>query len=232
MVGDTSLSFRDHRRIGREDDTDLRALGGHKLDRILVYLGGGDDFGRARVPRIGLGTLYRRVEAGVEVLNGVFSATVNDPFNTPTNSTITVGPPELKVFRAGVFIMDGAITIVCADPSSISVAPDNLLVCLAVQDDRTLSGANRAALKASTCPPSARNIRLVLVGLRNLSDLTGQLCLVGRTLTDDRPIIESERKTSVPDERCLALVRNGRDSERLADFELIDSPGATDADLG
>lgn len=194
MVGDTSLAFRDHRRIGWEDDADLRALGGHKLDRVLVYLGGGDDFGRARVPRIGLGALYRRSEAGVEVLNGVFSATVRDPFNTPTNSTITVGPPELKVFRAGVFIMDGAITIVCADPGSISVAPNDLLVCLAVQDDRTFGRTDGSVLKTCTSSPGTLHIGLIGVGGRDRGDLTRDGHLGGVTFSDLRPVIEDERE--------------------------------------
>ena len=232
MVGRGGLTFGEDSLLRRVHDTSLGAFRGRELDRVRVHLSGSNDLSRIRIPRVRLRTLHGRTQLSVEVLNGIFDITLSNPLNAPADRPISIRPAELHVLWVCIFIMGRVCTIIGAGSRTILVAPDKGLHSLTVQGDRTLSGANRAALKASTCPPSARNIRLVLVGLGNLSDLTGQLCLVGRTLTDDRPIIESERKTSVPDERCLALVRNGRDSERLADFELIDSPGATDADLG
>ena len=217
--------------LRRVRHTRLGAFRGRELDRVRVYLGGSDDLGRIRIPRVRLRALHGRTQLRVKVLHCIFDTTLSNPLNAPRDSPVCIRPAELRVLWVCVFIVRRGTTVVGADSLTVLVAPDKGLHSLTVQRDRTLSGANRAALKASTCPPSARNIRLVLVGLRNLSDLTGQLCLVGRTLTDDRPIIESERKTSVPDERCLTLIRHCRDSERLADSQPLHGPGASHVDL-
>ena len=231
MVGRGGLTFGEDSLLRRVHDTSLGAFRGRELDRVRVHLSGSNDLSRIRIPRVRLRTLHGRTQLSVEVLNGIFDITLSNPLNAPADRPISIRPAELHVLWVCIFIMGRVCTIIDAGSRTILVAPDKGLHSLTVQCDRTLSGANRAALKASTCPPSARNIRLVLVGLRNLSDLTGQLCLVGRTLTDDRPIIESERKTSVPDERCLALIRHCRDSERLADSQPLHGPGASHVDL-
>ena len=231
MVGRGGLTFGEDSLLRRVHDTSLGAFRGSELDRVRVHLGSSDDLSRIRVPRITLGALHGRTQLRVEVLDSIFDTLIGNPLDSPRDRAVCIRPAELHVLWVCVLIMGRVCTVVGADSLTILVAPDERLHGLTVQCDRTLSGANRAALKASTCPPSARNIRLVLVGLRNLSDLTGQLCLVGRTLTDDRPIIESERKTSVPDERCLALIRHCRDSERLADSQPLHGPGASHVDL-
>ena len=232
MVGRGGLTFGEDSLLRRVHDTSLGAFRGRELDRVRVHLSGSNDLSRIRIPRVRLRTLHGRTQLCVEVLDRVLDTPISNPLDSPRDRAVRVRPAELHVLRVCPLIVSRARAIIGADPLTILVAPDKGLHSLTVQCDRTLSGANRAALKASTCPPGALDIRLVLVGLRNLSDLTGQLCLVGRTLTDDRPIIESERKTSVPNERGLALVRNGRDGERLADSQLLHGPGATDADLG
>ena len=232
MVGRGGLTFGEDSLLRRVHDTSLGAFRGRELDRVRVHLSGSNDLSRIRIPRVRLRTLYGRTQLRVKVLHGVLDTPIGNPLDSPRDRAVRIRPAELHVLWVCVFIMGRVCTIIGALAGAFLVAPDKGLHSLTVQCDRTLSGANRAALKASTCPPSARNIRLVLVGLRNLSDLTGQLCLVGRTLTDDRPIIESERKTSVPDERCLALIRHCRDSELLADSQLVHGPGAADVDLG
>ena len=122
-------------------------------------------------------------------------------------------------------------TITRAGSGPVLIAPDELFHGFTVQGDRALVRADSGILKASTCPPGALHVRLVLVSVRHFLDRTGQRCLVGDAFADDRPVVEHEGERRRPRERCAAVRRLGRHRERLPDRELRCGPGSRDCDL-
>ena len=232
MVGRGGLTFGEDSLLRRVHDTSLGAFRGRELDRVRVHLSGSNDLSRIRIPRVRLRTLHGRTQLSVEVLNGIFDITLSNPLNAPADRPISIRPPELNILGIGIFMVDWPVAVTAASTNAVLVAPDERTNSLTVQGDRTLIRTDSATLKARTRPPGAGHVGLVSVGRRHFLDRTGQRRLVSSTLTNDSAVIECEGERGVPDERGLALVRNGRDGERLADSQLLHGPGATDADLG
>ena len=194
MVSDTILTFRNHSRLGRVGDADLRTLRSHELDRVIIDLLRRHVLGCLRVPSITCRAFDRRVQSRVEVLDGIFSTAICNPFNAPTDGTITVVPAEFKILRPSIFIMDRGITIVRADASSLSVAPHDLLVSLAIQDDRTFGRTDSGILNTCLGPPGTLHVGLIGVSGRNRGDLASDGHLSSIALADLGPVIEGERE--------------------------------------
>ena len=231
MIRHRGLALGHLHLLGRVDNASLDPVRGCKSNRVLIHLGGGDVFGRGRVPRVRLGALYCRVEASIEVLDCVLRAAIGDPLDAPTNRSVIVSPPELDVFRLRVLEVGRAFTITCADSFAILVAPHEPLHSLTVEGDRPLSRANGRVLETGSCPPGAGHVRLVGVSCGDLGHLAGQRRLIGGALTDNRAVIERERERCSPLERRTTLRRHGRDRELLTNSQSLDRPGACNVDL-
>ena len=232
MIGRRGLTLGYHRVLRRVGDTSLRAIRSSELDRVLVDLVGSDSLGRGGIPRSGLSTLHSRAKLRIEVLDGILDAAISDPLDAPRNGAIRIRPPELNVLGCCEFVVGRATTIIGALAGAFLVAPDERLHDFTVESNRTLVSANRTSQETCSSPPGSVNVRLVDVGGGNFVDLTRESCLVGGALTDNRPVIESERETGIPFERSLAFVRGSRDSEGLADFEFLGGPGSSHVDFG
>ena len=231
MVGRRGLTFRNDSVLRRVRHTRLGAFRGSELDRVRVHLGGSDDLGRIRIPRVRLRALHGRTQLRVKVLHTIFDTAVGNPLDAPRDRAVCIRPAELHVLWVCVLVVRRGTTVVGADSLTVLVAPDKGLHSLTVQRDRTLSGANRTTLKTCLGPPGSRNIRLILVSVRHFLDRAGQRRLVGRTLTDLGAVVQREGERCRPREWGLALVRHRRDSELLADSQPLHGPGASHVDL-
>ena len=90
--------------------------------------------------------------------------------------------------------MDRGITIVRADASSLSVAPHDLLVSLAVQDNRTFGRTDGRILNTCLGPPGALHVGLICIGSGDLGDLACDGHIGGIARADICPVIEGERE--------------------------------------
>ena len=231
VVGDRGLTLGHLHLLRWVRGASLRPFRRDKTDRVRIHLSGRDDLGRGRVPGWTLGALHVRAQVGVEVLNGVFDTALGNKLDAPSNGSVGIGPTKLDVGRLCILKVGRTIAVLSADAGAFSVAPDELPRHLTIEGNRALVSADSGVLKPGSRPPRTADVLLVGIGCGYLSHLTGQRRLIGVALTNDRPVIESEGETSIPGKWGLAIVRHGRDSERLSDSQLIHGPGTSHVDL-